>query len=77
MAKTDDKIKPIHAFSNRSIGSDFAINTIQFVDKRTQEILDMYEFNEACPNYYSRSELDNFVIYSSFKMIKKYKPRMF
>jgi len=47
------------------------------MDKRTKEILEMYHFNETCPNYFTRKELDNIVLFNSFRDIQKSKPRLF
>jgi hypothetical protein len=77
LKKADEKVKVIHAFSQLEIGVDFEVNTIQIMDSRTKEIFDLYDFNETCPNFYTRKELDNHVIYNSFKLIKKLKPKLF
>lgn len=73
----NDKAKLIHAFSQLEIGEDFDIGTIQIMDNRTKQILEMYAFNETCPNFYTRNELDNYVLFQSFREISKTKPRLF
>lgn len=77
LKKTNEKAKLIHAFSQLEIGSDFEVGTIQIMDERTKILLEMYGFNETCPNYYTRKELDNYVLYSAFQIIHKLKPRLF
>lgn len=47
------------------------------MDNRTKDILEMYAFNETCPNYFTRKELDNYILFKSFQDIKKLQPRLF
>ena len=39
----DDKVKIIHAFTQLKIGADFELGTIQIMDKRIKQLLDLYE----------------------------------